>query len=38
MNQLRTFSLRFFTISTTRSLKLIGESPGVQDKHFWLAE
>ena len=38
MNQLCTFSLRFFTISTTRSLKLTGDRPGVQDRHFWLAE
>jgi hypothetical protein len=38
MNQLCTFSLRFFTISTTRSLKLTGDSPGVHDRHFWLAE
>ena len=38
MNQLCTFSLRTFTRSTTRSLKEIGDKPGVQDRHFWLAE
>ena len=38
MNQLCTLSLRPFTISITRSLKLTGDRPGVQDRHFWLAE
>jgi len=38
MNQLWILSLRFFTCSTTRSENETGERPGVQERHFWLAE
>ena len=29
---------RFLFFSTARSLKLTGDSPGVQERHFWLPE
>src|SRR5712671_7166314 len=38
MNQLWILSFLFFTCSTTRSENDTGERPGVQDRHFWLAE
>ncbi len=38
MNQLWILSLLFFTCSTTRSEKETGDSPGVHERHFWLAE
>ena len=38
MNQLWILSLRAVTKATARSENETGESPGVHDRHFWLAE
>src|SRR5690606_25764413 len=38
MNQLWTLVLRALTASRARSLKVTGDRPGTQDRHFWVPE